>query len=138
MLGVASPESLARRVHRQEEDLQAIADTVLDIKDTVDQHSEILVQHSEILVQHTETLNQHTETLNQHTETLNQHTETLNQHTETLNQHTEELATIRVMLADHGSRLDRIEDNQRHQGDQLTEILTLLRGRSPAGDSVGQ
>jgi chromosome segregation ATPase len=141
MLGVASPESLARRVHRQEEDLRAIADTVLDIKDTVDQHSETLAQHTEtlaqhteILAQHTETLAQHTEILAQHTEILAQHTEILAQHTEILAQHTEELAAIRGTLADHGDRLDRIEDNQRRQSDQLTEILVLLRGRSPAGD----
>jgi len=91
MPGVASPEQLTRRVDRQAENLQAIADTVLDIKETVDQH-------------------------------------------------TEELAAIRATLADHGGRLDqmdqrldRIEDNQQRQGDQLTEVLTLLRGQSPDG-----
>jgi len=83
---MAGPEPLARRVDRQEEDLRAISDTVLDIKDTVDQH------------------------------------------TDTLAQHTADLTAIKGTLADHGGRLNRIEDNQRRQGEQLSEILTLLRG----------
>jgi septal ring factor EnvC (AmiA/AmiB activator) len=58
---------------------------------------------------------------------------------ETVDQHTMELAAIKGMLADHDrrldgidSRLDRIDDNQQQQGQQLAEILTLLRKQSQA------
>jgi septal ring factor EnvC (AmiA/AmiB activator) len=65
---------------------------------------------------------------------------------ETVDQHTMELAAIKGMLADHDrrldgidgrldgidGRLDRIDDNQQQQGQQLAEILTLLRKQSQA------
>jgi uncharacterized coiled-coil protein SlyX len=55
---MSSPE-LSRRVGRQEEDLQAISDTVLEIKDVVDGHTTTLTQHGQDLAEIKTTLIQH-------------------------------------------------------------------------------
>ncbi|WP_130348214.1 hypothetical protein [Herbihabitans rhizosphaerae] len=52
---MASPE-LSRRVDRQAEDLQAIGDTVLDIKATVDRHSRELVGIRRVQTEHSQQL----------------------------------------------------------------------------------
>ncbi|TWE11126.1 hypothetical protein [Prauserella muralis] len=46
---MASPEQLARRMDRAEEDLTALSDTLLDIRDTVHGHTTTLAEHGRAL-----------------------------------------------------------------------------------------
>jgi hypothetical protein len=50
--GMVSPEQLARRVDRTEDDCRAISDTVVDIKETVDSHTEELAAIRTTLAEH--------------------------------------------------------------------------------------
>lgn len=72
-----APEQLGARVHRLEEDLTAIADTVVDIKQTVDRHSREFVAVRRTLDEHTRRLDHQDRILDRHTETLDRHTELL-------------------------------------------------------------
>ncbi|MGH3932161.1 MAG: hypothetical protein ACRDTF_19540 [Pseudonocardiaceae bacterium] len=83
---MASPE-LSRRVNRVEEDLTAIADTVLDIKKTVDRHTRTLADHGR---------------------TLADHGRILADHGRILAEHSGELAAIRQTQAQHGEALAEI------------------------------
>ena len=42
---MASPEQLARRVDRHEDDIRAISDTLIEIKEVVDEHTETLAEN---------------------------------------------------------------------------------------------
>jgi septal ring factor EnvC (AmiA/AmiB activator) len=60
--------------------------------------------------------------------------------TGTLMRHHNRLEELQQTLDLHNGRLDRIEDNQRRQFDQLSaqmaEILGVLRGSAPVADST--
>jgi uncharacterized coiled-coil protein SlyX len=45
LLSMVTPEQVSRRIDRAEQDITAIADTVLEIKDTVEAHTETLAEH---------------------------------------------------------------------------------------------
>ncbi|MGH3973907.1 MAG: hypothetical protein ACRDS9_11380 [Pseudonocardiaceae bacterium] len=61
---------LSRRVARTEEDLAAIADTMLEIKATVDRHTDTLAAHGRELAAHGRELTAIRETQAQHGEAL--------------------------------------------------------------------
>jgi hypothetical protein len=46
---MASPDQLARRVERNEEDLRAAIDTVVDIREVQQQHTTTLAKHGRTL-----------------------------------------------------------------------------------------
>ncbi|MGH3927333.1 MAG: hypothetical protein ACRDTJ_11155 [Pseudonocardiaceae bacterium] len=68
---------LSRRVARTEEDLAAIADTMLEIKATVDRHTDTLAAHGRELAAHGRELTAHGRELTAIRETQAQHGEAL-------------------------------------------------------------
>jgi len=104
---------LARKQDQQAEQIARILQILNGHGEAINSLGELLNSHTEVLNSHTEVLNSHTEVLNSHTEVLNSHTEVLNSHTEVLNGHTEILHRQEV-------RLDNI-------GDQIGDIITILK-----------
>lgn len=54
-----SQPDLARRIDRAEQDVTAVADTVVDIKETVDEHTATLAEHGRQLATIQETQREH-------------------------------------------------------------------------------
>jgi len=93
---------------------------LVDLARKQDQQAEQIARILQILNGHGEAINSLGELLNSHTEVLNSHTEVLNSHTEVLNSHTEVLNSHTEILHRQEVRLDNI-------GDQIGDIITILK-----------